>query len=296
MPFIPSAAQILSSSPTATSIFGTGADGDVTIAAGTTTLTRDMQYNNLVVNGTLSTAGFRVFIRGTLTGAGTITYVQDNNTQTGSPGVPYNDTPGYYNLGLRCQGGAGNTGAGAVGIDPGFATKIGGRGGSGGLGASGAGGAGGIANDITTGTTGVGIADISKILPLMVIMGQGYNNGSLLNKYFGGTGGGGGGGDGVNNGTGGAAGGGVVVVVCFNASGFTGSLTAPGASQTSTGPIAGNCGGGGGGGGGFVGFFYATAPSGAYTISAAKGLGGSKIGTGVAGSDGEVGTTLAAFV
>jgi len=101
MPFIPSAAQILSSSPTATSIFGTGADGDVTIAAGTTTLTRDMQYNNLVVNGTLSTAGFRVFIRGTLTGAGTITYVQDNNTQTGSPGIPYNDTPGYYNIGLR---------------------------------------------------------------------------------------------------------------------------------------------------------------------------------------------------
>ena len=57
------------------SIFGTGLDGSVTIANGTTTyLTRDMYYSSLTVNsgGTLFTNGFRVFVQGTLTNNGTI--------------------------------------------------------------------------------------------------------------------------------------------------------------------------------------------------------------------------------
>ena len=54
------------------SIYGSGADGNVTISANTT-LTRDMHYNNLDVNAgyTLDTAGFRVFVRNTLTMAAT---------------------------------------------------------------------------------------------------------------------------------------------------------------------------------------------------------------------------------
>lgn len=57
------------------SIFGTGLDGSVTIANGTTTyLTRDMYYSSLTVDsgGTLFTNGFRVFVQGTLTNNGTI--------------------------------------------------------------------------------------------------------------------------------------------------------------------------------------------------------------------------------
>ena len=54
------------------SIYGSGADGNVTISSNTT-LTRDMHYNNLDVNAgvTLNTAGFRVFVRNTLTMAAT---------------------------------------------------------------------------------------------------------------------------------------------------------------------------------------------------------------------------------
>lgn len=54
-------------------IFGDGSDGDVTINANTT-LTRDMFYDDLTVDATkiLTTAGFRIFAKGTLTNNGTI--------------------------------------------------------------------------------------------------------------------------------------------------------------------------------------------------------------------------------
>ena len=70
--------------------FGDGSDGDVTIAAGTTTLTRDMYYNNLVVTGTLVTANWRVFVKGTLSGAGTI----QNNGGDGGAGADQATTAG----------------------------------------------------------------------------------------------------------------------------------------------------------------------------------------------------------
>ena len=47
--------------------YGDGHDGDVTIAVSTTTtLTHDMYYNNLTVNGTLKCNGYKVFVRGIL--------------------------------------------------------------------------------------------------------------------------------------------------------------------------------------------------------------------------------------
>lgn len=52
---------------------GSGVDGDVTISTATT-LTRDMYYNNLTVNSTLTTDGYRIFVKGTLSGNGTITW------------------------------------------------------------------------------------------------------------------------------------------------------------------------------------------------------------------------------
>jgi len=47
--------------------FGDGSDGDVTIST-PTTLTRDMFYNNLVVNDTLTTWGYAVYARWTVSG------------------------------------------------------------------------------------------------------------------------------------------------------------------------------------------------------------------------------------
>lgn len=53
-------------------IYGDGSDGNVTLGAGTTTLTRDMFYNNLTIpNGSvLDPAGYYVFVKGTLTQQG----------------------------------------------------------------------------------------------------------------------------------------------------------------------------------------------------------------------------------
>ena len=59
-------------------LFGSGADGNVVILSGTTTITRDMQYGNLTISGSgaLVTNGYRVFVSGVLdlsqAGAGAI--------------------------------------------------------------------------------------------------------------------------------------------------------------------------------------------------------------------------------
>lgn len=47
---------------------GDGSDGNVTISSGTTTLTRDMFYNNLTINGTgqINTNGYKIFVKGYL--------------------------------------------------------------------------------------------------------------------------------------------------------------------------------------------------------------------------------------
>jgi hypothetical protein len=77
--------------------FGDGSDGAVTLNGSTTyntfsslsnptyTLTRDLYATNLTINSgiKLYTAGFRVFISGTLSGAGNI----HNNGNNGSNGV-----------------------------------------------------------------------------------------------------------------------------------------------------------------------------------------------------------------
>ena len=49
-------------------LFGAGNDGDATLTTGTTTLTRDWYYHNLTMSGSavINTAGFRLFVSGTL--------------------------------------------------------------------------------------------------------------------------------------------------------------------------------------------------------------------------------------
>lgn len=53
--------------------FGDGSDGDVTISS-PTTLTRDMFYNDLVLNDTLTTWGYAIYVRWTISGTGKIVY------------------------------------------------------------------------------------------------------------------------------------------------------------------------------------------------------------------------------
>ncbi len=59
--------------------YGDGSDGDVTIS-GTVTLTSDMYYNNLTIPSgqTLDPNGYRVFVKGTMSGTGTISRPWNN--------------------------------------------------------------------------------------------------------------------------------------------------------------------------------------------------------------------------
>jgi len=67
-----------------TQLTGDASDGDVTISANTT-LTRDMYYQNLTVDSAkvLTTAGFKVYVKNTLTNNGTIRW----NGNTGGTGA-----------------------------------------------------------------------------------------------------------------------------------------------------------------------------------------------------------------
>lgn len=76
-------------------LYGTGADGDVTISA-TTTLTRDQNYKNLTINAStqLNPGGFRIFVQNVL-------------TLNASSIIGF--TTGFTTAGTLAQGGATNT-------------------------------------------------------------------------------------------------------------------------------------------------------------------------------------------
>lgn len=72
---------------------GDGSDGDIVISVNTT-LIRDMFYNNLTINSsiTLSPDGYRIYVKNTLTGPGTIQFnglpgTNATNAVTGGPGA-----------------------------------------------------------------------------------------------------------------------------------------------------------------------------------------------------------------
>ena len=83
------------STPGVQNMFGSGVDGNVTIASGTTTLTRDMFYNNLTLQtgAILQTGGYQIFVADTLTQEGT-GYIQNNGDAGGSGGNATLSTPG----------------------------------------------------------------------------------------------------------------------------------------------------------------------------------------------------------
>jgi hypothetical protein len=249
-------------------IFGDGSDGTVTISSNTT-LTSDMYYENLTVNlgVTVTTAGFRIFVRNTLTLVGSIVNNGSNAVgQSAGAGAPAGSLTGGSNG--TPGGGAGGVAAAAT---LNLINSLGGAGGKGG----------GTTGNAGTPTAPTNINGGTKILRGFPSSITGRDLSSQ--PINGGVGGSGGQGGSTGVGGGGGGGGGVIIVACRNfVSG--GSIIADGGNGGNGTSANGN--GGGGGGGGVVVFSCLSAPAGGPSISAGGGGGGSGNGTGVAGANG----------
>lgn len=252
--------------------YGDGSDGDVTLNGGTTTLTRDMFYRNLIIPAgqILDTNGRRVFVQNLLQNDGVIRRNGANATGATGGGALSAQTVGGSGAGTT-----GTTGAGTAGTPAG--AGFGGTGGAGGNGTPNAGGA------APTQTPPVANRGSLRALP-QAAMGLGIGGGSAT-VFDGGDGGSAGGGDGTNAGGGGGSGAGLIVL-CARQLVNNGSISAVGGNGGV--PGAGNAGGGGGGGGGAVVLVY-NRKSGSGTVSFGGGTGGAKTGTGIAGSNGGTG-------
>lgn len=289
-------------------VYGDGSDGTVTISSGTTTLTRDMFYANLTISGTgiLNTAGFKVYVSGTLdisaAAAGSII----NNGGNGGAGATAGTVgavgaaPGLGTTlanGTQNAAGAGGVAAGTAAASAGAVAGVigGGHGvaGAGGLGASGAGGAGGPASSVTA----IG-ASFRRYLPELFRISAGAIGLWSTSRVMGG---GGGGGDATAGGGGGGCGGQGGAVVIFArfiargtnvAVGIIRSLGGNGGNGGSA--TAGNRGGGGGGSGGPGGFVYlcfnqltgSTITNAIDVTGGNGGTGGNGFGTGIGGGGG----------
>jgi len=296
--------------------FGDGSDGNVTISSGTTTLTRDMYYNDLTISGTgqLNTAGFRVFVAGTLdiTAAPAYAIYAGNQlaaSRSGSNAVSNlggssgtnqisNGTTVGNGGGSATNGASGTTGAGAQPSSASTALQsVGGVSGAGGAG--GAGGSAGGASRAATAQTNP--ADIRRLsTELASFYGTSFTR---INGGSCGPGGSSGGGDGTGSGGGGGgggAGGGVLFVAAatisrggstaasaISAAGGNGGNGASGTGGTNRG----GGGGGAGGGGGFLYLIYriltgSTATNCLDATGGNGGAGGNGVGTGGGGNGG----------
>lgn len=279
-------------------VYGDGSDGSVTFDGSTTILgmapagnvyqlTRDFFFENVTINSGVTLRndrGYRIFVRGTLTGVDATSLIHWNGTNGG--GGTNNSSGGaqsaYANSSInsataanQCpgtNGGAGGTAAGTAGQTQ-SAAGYGGAGGAGGTGTGGAGGSGASAGAAPN------VLHIPPRTLFLAVLFLAINNGGFV-KLAGAAGGGGGGGDTTNPGGGGGAGGGLVGVYARKFAG-TGSIRARGGNGAT--PTGGNCGGGGGGGGGTVIVVSSSVSAGAiagWTIDANGGTKGSPSGSG----------------
>lgn len=269
------------------SAYGDGSDGDVVLATGTTTtLVRDMYYNNLTLDGNalLQPNGHRIFVRGTLTMNGTSRIsVRGPNGGSGASG----GSPGgvvYTAASLASAGNGAFGGSSAVSITD----SIGGDGGEGGSGAGGAGGSGGSAVIPAGGDGGYRHAP--------GYLGYVIGSAGLTSLQGGGGGGGGGAGAGADAGVSAGAGGsgGGVISLCalriITAVGTT--IDARGGDGGDGDGISTGSGGGAGGGGGgiLIASRDRTGIAGTVTADGGQGgLGGTGAGVGSAGDDGSAG-------
>lgn len=275
-----------------------GVDGDVVIS-GNTTLTRDMDYNSLVVNTgfTLTTAGFVIFCKTSLTVQAGAFIVRNGNaggnsatTAAGAAGAALAAaTTGASGAGAA--GGAGTTGNGGSGAT---SAAVSGEGGVGGVGGNGGGGNGGATVGGSGGNSGVltirYFRNVQAIWKYTAV-------GTYMPTGVGGAGGAAGGGDGVNlgrgGGGGGSAGGGIFIMA--DSINNLGTIQAKGGKGgngggTPVGNVGGGAGGGGGGGGKIMIITNTLTARGTLDVSGgAIGTGSVGAGTGVAGTDGAIG-------
>lgn len=281
--------------------FGGGSDGNVTISSGTTTLTRDMYYQNLTLNGTgvLINAGNRIFVAGildlTAAPAGAIK-ANGNVGQAGSIGgsagtggsATASGTLGTSNAGAAA--GAGGTAGGTQGALGASALSQGGSGGSGGVGGTGSAGSGGV---LRAANTAPGVPFTRYATDLL----------KGVSLYLGGAGGGGGsggGGDGTSGGGGGGGGaGGDNIYIAANMIKRSGAAASAiqalggggGTGATESAGTRGGGSGGGGGGGGWIYLIYSmlldvSVATNVFDVSGgAGGAGGNGTQTGTSGGD-----------
>lgn len=287
--------------------FGDGSDGDVTIT-GSTTLTRDMNYNNLTMGtgGFINTAGFRVHVLGKLLDTGNVSGAFRNNgvagtSSVGSTGGAAAAAVAGVNIGgsiaSGANGGAGGTGVGTqAGAATATSVAMGGVSGQGGKGGNGTPNAGGPARGATAPTQTLTMRRLSLDLTRAGVIAFGGVSG---------PGGSGGGGDGTNAARGGggpgSGGGGIWIaarIIETNGSTPAGWIQANGGNGGNGGPTpVGNTGGGGGAcsaGGGFVYLVFAirigTAVVGLIQVDGGTGGNGSAgLGTGIGGDGGSGG-------
>lgn len=267
--------------------FGDGSDGAVTISS-PTTLTRDMYYSSLVVTDTLTTNGYKVFVSGTISGAGTIKWGVANNGanasgSTAGAGGAANASGGQFYLNSAGGAGTNNTpGGSSGGSGTSMTTSVGVVGGNGG----GLGGFVGSGGAVTAPTTKFAVfADLTlkgiDFVPATPGFGGIYKT----------SGGGGGGSGGYNSGAGGGGGasGGIVFLCAKN---WTGTFTIMsvggngGNASTPGSPTNNNGGGGGGSGGVSIVIYDAKTWTGSYSLA-----GGTKGTDGAGGTSAQNGTT-----
>jgi hypothetical protein len=294
-------------------IFGSGSDGNLTAAAGTTTLTRDTYYNTVTLTGTakIVTAGFKLFIlhwdasnapaaaidRSGNQGGDAI--IGSSAGNTGGPALPAATVAGSLvgqNGGDPVSTGNGQAGGNAATTPLG----CGGTGGAGGTGGTGGNGAGGVAGTGGPITTRPQLYDARQELAIMTA------STTITQVSGGGPGGGGGGGGGSGTGNSGGpaggsgSGGGALFLrvkkLTVSASTTAGACAAIGGrgGNGARSDLAGNVGGGSGGGGAGGGFIHAVVgqvvgPAVANFFDASGGNGGNGAtgnGTGTSGTAG----------
>jgi hypothetical protein len=280
-------------------MFGDGADGDVTITAGTTLLSRDMMYNNLTIQnaGILKPRGFHIYVKGILTinAGGSI----HDDGVAGGTGISGGTALSIVSTGFGAASGAG--GAGRTTTGPGNPGITSSNCSSNALNLQPAGGVGGGVTAPIVAGGGAGPAPgptiLQKWTSLPSMLSARLYNGS--GTWNGGSGGGGGGLDLSSGGTGtsgnGGSGGGIVWIAAKSIVN-NGSISANGGAG-GNGVTVGlaSAGGGSGGGGGLVGIWTTTATSlGTVTANAgAIGTGsGTAPGAAVLGNSGCIGIII----
>ena len=208
--------------PQATSIienFGDMSDGNVTVSSGTTTLTRDMYYNNLTfTGGQIVTNGYRIFVAGILditnaTAASIINNGGNGSGATSQLGGAIGTVTTANTIGAGTVGTAGATGNTGAGVTASAVAAGGQNGGS--SNSAGASGAGGTNASSTAGAVGQSGSPVVNAFPVRRFETELISGATIIKGGSGGAGGSAGSGDGTTNGNtcgggGGGAGGGVV--------------------------------------------------------------------------------------